>query len=110
MHAFLSFSILLASVMPGLLNCFFRVFIISQHSDFNSEIKLSARSADLPAAIDSALHRLVPALCAPLLNETAAALRAGIVAELDAARDMFKHVDDRTKVQAFIIMMTCGGV
>ena len=51
----------------------FPVFVFlffSQHSDFNSEIKLSARSADLPAAIDSALHRLVPALCAPLLNET----------------------------------------
>ncbi len=81
------------------------VFVSSQHSDFNSEIKLSARSADLPAAIDSALHRLVPELCAPLLNETAAALRAGMVVELDAAREMFKHVDDRTKVQAFIIVV-----
>jgi hypothetical protein len=48
-----------------------------QHSDFNSELKLSARTAaaDLPTAIDRALRRLMPELCAPLLDETAKTLR-----------------------------------
>ncbi len=34
-------------------------------------------------------------------NLTIRALRAGITADLDAAREMFKHVDDRTKVMLF---------
>jgi hypothetical protein len=69
----------------------------SMYTELNDNVKQSARASDIESIAERVVRRLAPELCAPLLNETAANLKATMAMELHNTRELLKQVDDRSK-------------